>query len=102
MEPITITDDNFKQEVLEAKEPVLIDFWAAWCGPCKMMSPVVDEIAGEVSGIKVGKVNVDDNQELAQKFNVMSIPTLILFKGGKPTKHSVGVVPKDVILDLLK
>lgn len=100
---VEVSTANFEEEVLKSPVPVIVDFWATWCGPCRMMAPVLEEIASEVgSKAKVCKVNVDDNQELAQKFNVMSIPTLILFKGGKPTKHSVGVVPKDVILDLLK
>lgn len=80
---IEITAENFAQEVLNSDKPVLIDFWAAWCGPCRMLSPVVDEVADENPGIKVGKVNVDEQGELAMKFGISSIPTLMLFKDGK-------------------
>ena len=102
MSVITITKENFAQEVLQAQQPVLVDFWAAWCGPCKMLSPIVDELAGEHPEIKVGKVNVDEQVELAQQFGVMSIPTLILFKGGKPVTSSVGVRPKGDLEQLIK
>ena len=102
MEPITLTAENFQQEVLDAKETVLVDFWAGWCGPCRMLSPVVDEVAAEVPGLKVGKVNVDEQQALAGRFDIMSIPTLLVFKGGKAVNQSVGVVPKQSILDLVK
>ncbi len=102
MEPITLTAENFQQEVLDAKETVLVDFWAGWCGPCRMLSPVVDEIAAEVPGLKVGKVNVDEQQSLAGRFDIMSIPTLLVFKGGKAVNQSVGVVPKQSILDMVK
>ena len=102
MEPITLTAENFQQEVLDAKETVLVDFWAGWCGPCRMLSPVVDEIAAEVPGLKVGKVNVDEQQALAGRFDIMSIPTLLVFKGGKAVNQSVGVVPKQSILDMVK
>ena len=97
MSIVTITKDNFKEEVLEAKGKVLLDFWAAWCGPCRMISPMVDAIAAENGDIKVGKVNVDEEQELAQEFEIMSIPTLILFKDGKLVDRSVGVIPKPLI-----
>ncbi|MBO6108999.1 MAG: thioredoxin [Eubacterium sp.] len=102
MEPVVITSENFEDEVLKSDKPVLADFWAEWCGPCKMLSPVVDEIAGENDEIKVVKVNVDDNQELAMQFKTMSIPTLIVFKDGKETNRSVGVISKSQILDLVK
>ena len=97
-----ITKDNFEQEVLKSDKHVLIDFWAGWCGPCKMLSPVVDQIAEENPDIKVGKVDVDAEAELAIKFNVMSIPTLIVFKNGELVNQSVGVVPKQAILNLVK
>ncbi len=95
--PIVITADNFKNEVLESDKPVLIDFWASWCGPCRMLSPVVDEIASEHPEVKVGKVNVDEQPELASQFGIMSIPTLLFFKNGKNIDVSVGVVPKTSI-----
>lgn len=102
MAAIKITKENFNQEVLQSEKPVLLDFWATWCGPCRMVSPIVDEIADETSEIKVGKVNVDEQPELAQQFQVMSIPTLIVMKDGKVTNQSVGAKPKAAILDLLK
>ncbi len=102
MAVITITKENFEEEVERADKPVLLDFWASWCGPCRMLSPVVDEIAEEETDIKVGKVNVDEQRELAEKFHVMSIPTLVVMKDGKITNQSVGVIPKDDILDLIE
>ena len=96
-----ITKDNFKGEDLQSDKPVLVDFWAAWCGPCKMLSPVVDQIAEENPDIKVGKINVDDEPELAGQFGVMSIPTLLVFKDGQIACQSVGVRPKDFILGML-
>lgn len=100
--PIEITAENFETEVLQSDKPVLIDFWAAWCGPCRMLSPVVDEIAEENSDIKVGKVNVDEQGELAMKFGVMSIPMLVYFKDGRNVDSSVGVVPKSAIEKMIK
>ena len=99
---ITVTSENFEAEVLNSEKPVLVDFWASWCGPCRMLSPIVDEIAEEVQTIKVGKVNVDEQQDLAGKFGVMSIPTLILFKNGQPVNKSVGAKSKAALLDFIK
>ena len=102
MAVLTITKDNFEQEVLKSEKPVLLDFWASWCGPCRMVSPIVDEIAQERPDIKVVKVNVDQEQDLALQYGVMSIPTLVVMKDGKVVNQAVGVRPKDQILDLLK
>ncbi len=100
---IELTEKSFKEEVENSKETVLVDFWASWCGPCRMLSPVVDRIAEEnIPGLKVCKVNVDDEGELAARFGIMSIPTLLVFKNGEPVKKSVGVVPREAILDLVK
>ena len=99
---ITVTSENFESEVLNSEIPVLVDFWASWCGPCRMLSPIVDEIAEEVQTIKIGKVNVDEQQDLAGKFGVMSIPTLILFKNGQPVNKSVGAKSKAALLDFIK
>jgi len=99
---MVITKDNFEQEVLNSEIPVLLDFWAAWCGPCRMVAPILDEIANEHPEIKVGKVNVDEQRELAAQFNVLSIPTLVVMKGGKIVNQSTGARPKEAILDLLK
>lgn len=101
MNTIKITKSNFEEEVLKSEKPVLLDFWASWCMPCKMISPVVDEIAKEVPGIKVGKVNIDEQPELASAFNVMSIPTLAVMKGGKIVNTMVGVRPKASIMKML-
>ena len=99
---IEISEDNFESEVLKSELPVLVDFWAAWCGPCMMLGPIVEEAASEVSGVKVVKLNVDNAVSTAQKYNVVSIPTLILFDGGKEAKRSVGLISKEQVLDLLK
>lgn len=101
MAVVTITKDNFAQEVLHSEKPVLLDFWATWCGPCRMLSPIVDEVAEERGDIKVGKVNVDEQPELAAEFGVMSIPTLLVFKDGKLVNQSVGARPKSGVLALL-
>lgn len=99
---MTITTQNFEEEVLNAQTPVLIDFWASWCNPCKMLSPVIDEISEESDGsYKVGKINVDDEPELAAKFRVMSIPTLLVFDKGEITAKSVGVQSKNKIMNML-
>ncbi|MEA4922512.1 MAG: thioredoxin [Eubacteriaceae bacterium] len=101
MAVIEITKENFEAEVLKADKPVLVDFWAPWCGPCRMVGPVVEEISGERDDIKVGKINVDEQQELAMKFSVMSIPTLIVFKNGEIAAKDVGAKPKEEILQML-
>ena len=102
MSVITVTNENFEAEVLKSDKPVLIDFWAEWCGPCRMLSPVVDQVAEEVDTVKIGKVNVDNDPELAKKYGVMSIPTLILFKNGEVVATSVGVKPKAEIKKLIE
>ena len=95
MAEITLTNDNFKTEVLESDIPVLVDFWAPWCGPCKMLGPVISQIAEEYDGkVKVGKVNVDEEDELAAEYSVQSIPTVLLFKGGEVVEQSLGFKPK--------
>lgn len=101
MSAININKDNFRNEVLNSEMPVLLDFWAPWCGPCRMVSPIVDEIATERGDIKVGKVNVDEERELAGQFGVMSIPTLVVIKGGKVVNQMVGARPKSQILAML-
>ena len=103
MSVLTLTNSNFQSEVMQSDKTVLIDFWAPWCGPCRMLSPIVDEIADELAGkVKVGKINVDEQRELAEKFGVMSIPTLIVMKDGKIAKKSLGSKPKQAVLDMLK
>ena len=101
MAVVTITKENFEQEVLQSTKSVLLDFWASWCGPCRMLSPVVDEVAEERTDVKVGKVNVDEQPELAGQFGVMSIPTLLVFEQGKLVRQAVGARPKASVLDLL-
>ena len=101
MAVVTITKENFEQEVLQSAKPVLLDFWASWCGPCRMLSPVVDEVAEERTDVKVGMVNVDEQPELAGQFGVMSIPTLLVFEQGKLVRQAVGARPKASVLDLL-
>jgi thioredoxin 1 len=101
MAVLNITKDNFQKEVMESDKVVLLDFWADWCGPCKMMAPQIDAIAEERPDLKVGKVNVDQQQELAVEFQVMSIPTLVVIKNGEVVKKSIGMVPKEQVLSLI-
>ena len=101
MSAINVNKNNFNQEVLNSDKPVLLDFWASWCGPCRMVSPIVDEIAAERSDIKVCKINVDEQSELAARFGVMSIPTLVVMKNGKVINQAVGARPKAQILAML-
>ncbi len=101
MAVVKLTKDNFEAEALNAEGKVLIDFWAPWCGPCRMMGPVIDEIAEEVSDVKVGKVNVDEEPELAMKYGVMSIPMLVVLENGQVVNKSLGAVPKDNVLSLI-
>ena len=102
MAEIIVTKENFEAEVLNADKPVLVDFWAPWCGPCKMVKPIVEEIAGERDDIKVGLINVDEQMELAKKFRVMSIPTLMIFKDGQMVKKTLGAMSKDELLEFLE
>lgn len=102
MAVVVLTQENFGNEVLESTKPVLIDFWASWCGPCRMLSPVVDEIAEETQEFKVCKVNVDDQMALAERYNIMSIPTLLVVKGGQEVNRSLGVISKEEIYQLMK
>lgn len=101
MSVITLTKENFEAEVMNSDKPVLIDFWAAWCGPCRMVGPTIDEIANEADDVKVGKVNVDEQPSLASRFGVMSIPTLVVMKDGQTVKSAVGVQNKRAILQML-
>jgi len=101
--PLEVTDSTFEQEVLQSTHPVLVDFWAVWCGPCKAIAPIVEELAGEYEGkLKVMKLDVDDNPRTATTYGVQSIPTLLVFKDGKPAERIVGAVPKKVIVDKLQ
>ncbi len=98
---LTITGENFESEVLKSEVPVLVDVWASWCGPCRMLSPIIDEIAEEDPDFKVGKLNADEEDDLTAQFGIRSIPTLLVFKGGEIVKRSVGVISKQEILDLV-
>ena len=100
MAVINLTRDNFEKEVVDFKGTVLVDFWAPWCMPCRMLSPVVDAVGEEVTNAKVAKINVDEQESLAARFDVMSIPTLIVFKDGKEVKRSVGIIPKEEIVKM--
>jgi thioredoxin 1 len=103
MAVIHLDNDNFHEEVEQSALPVFVDFWAEWCGPCRMIAPVIDQIASELEGkLRVGKVNVDEAQELAARFNVMSIPTMMIFKGGQVVDQMVGAMPKHNILERIK
>lgn len=101
MSAIVITKENFEAEVLKASGTVLVDFWATWCGPCRMLSPIVDQVAEEHPEVKVGKINVDEQPELAQQFDIMSIPTLLVFRNGQKVNESVGLIPKEKVESLL-
>ena len=101
MSVLTITKNNFQEEVIRSDKPVLLDFWASWCGPCRMVSPIVDEIAAERGDIKVGKINVDEESQLAAQFGISSIPTLVVMKDGQVVNQSVGARPKAQILAML-
>jgi thioredoxin 1 len=102
MAVLELNTENFENEVLKSDKTVLVDFWASWCGPCRMLSPVVDEIAEETPEIKVCKVNVDEQEELAMRYGIMSIPTLIVFRGGEAVRQNAGVLPKQAILDMVR
>jgi thioredoxin 1 len=100
---VVITTENFETEVLKSELPVLVDFWATWCGPCRMIAPIIEEIANDYQGkIKVGKVNVDEEGDLAVKYGISSIPTLLLFKGGEVVKKTLGYMPKEAVVKFIE
>jgi len=102
MKPVELTEESFEQEVLKATIPVLVDFWAAWCGPCKMIAPIVEELATEYEGkLKIGKVDVDNHQKIAMQYGIRSIPTLLMFKGGKVVEQIIGAAPKKTLVEKL-
>ena len=101
MSVINITKNNFESEVINSDKPVLLDFWAAWCAPCRMLTPILEQIAAENPDIKVGKINIDEQEALSDAFGILSVPTLIVFKNGKPIKQASGVRPKKQILDMM-
>lgn len=101
MAALHVTTENFEQEVLQAGEPVLVDFWAPWCGPCQMLLPVIEALADEVKDAKICKINVDEQPALAERYSVMTIPTLMVFKNGEMAEKSIGVIPKEQILKLI-
>ncbi len=102
MSVIKVTSANFEQEVLQSEQPVLVDFWAVWCGPCKMLSPIVEEVANEAEGFKVCSIDVDENQDLAMQYKVTAIPTLLVFKNGEVANRSMGFIQKAQVLALLQ
>lgn len=102
MAAIFVSNENFESEVLKSDVPVLVDFWAPWCGPCQMLGPIVEDVAEENTDIKVCKINIDENPDLAMQFKIMSIPTLVVFKNGEVYKKSVGVISKSEVLELVK
>lgn len=101
MAVVELTSSNFEKEVLQSDKTVLVDFWAPWCGPCRMLSPIIEEVAQESKNVKVCKLNIDDVPKIAGQYNVMSIPTLIVFKNGAPVRSSLGVIPKEKVIGLL-
>ena len=101
MPALFINNDNFQKEVMESEKPVLLDFWASWCGPCKSLSPIIDEIADENPNVKICKINIDEERELAEQFNIMSVPTLLVIKDGKVVSQTVGLKPKNQIISML-